>query len=75
LREEKLIAELSELFILRQKVNAEMLEGRNLLKQMGERTKSHIKKSLRRLENLKNLNAAQEDYVKEQFGMDISEFR
>ena len=75
LREEKLVTELSELFILRQKVKSEMLEGRNLLKQMGERTKSHIKKSLRRLENLKNLNIAQEDYVKEQFGMDISEFR
>ncbi len=75
LREEKLLAELSELFILRQKVQTEMLEGRNMLKQMGERTKSHIKKSLRRLENLKNLNLAQEDYVKEQFGMDISEFR
>ena len=75
LREEKLIAELSELFILRQKVKAEMLEGRNLLKQMGERTRSHIKKSQRRLENLKNLNLAQEDYVKERFGMDISAFR
>lgn len=75
LREEKLLAELSELFVLREKVKAEMSEGRNLLKQMGERTKSHIKKSQRRLENLRNLNLAQEDYVKEQFGMDISEFR
>jgi len=75
LREEQLVAELSELFILREKVQAEMLEGRNLIKQMAERTKTLIKKAERRLANLKNLNAAQEDYVKERFGMDISAFR
>jgi hypothetical protein len=75
LKEEKLTAELSELFVLREKVQAEMLEGRNMLKQMAERTKTHIKKSERRLANLRNLNAAQEDYVKERFGMDISSFR
>ncbi len=75
LREERLTAELSELFVLREKVEAEMLEGRNLLKQMAERTKTHIKKSERRLANLRNVNAAQEDYVKERFGMDISAFR
>ena len=75
LRQEKIIAEVSELYILRQKVAAEMSEGRNLLKQMAERTKTHIKKSERRLANLKNLNAAQEDYVKDRFGMDISAFR
>lgn len=75
LREEKLKAELSELFTLREKVNAEMLEGRNMLKQMAERTKTLILKAERRLMNLKNLNLAQEDYVKERFGMDISAFR
>jgi hypothetical protein len=75
LREEKLKAELSELYALREKVNAEMLEGRNLIKQMAERTKTHIKKSERRLANLRNLNLAQEDYVKDRFGMDISAFR
>ena len=75
LREEKLVIELSELFILRKKVSAEMLEGRNLLKQMAERTKTHIKKSERRLAALQNLNLAQEEYVKERFGMDISAFR
>jgi hypothetical protein len=75
LREERLKAELSELYILREKVHAEMLEGRNLLRQMAERTKTHIKKSERRLANLRNLNLAQEDYVKERFGMDISAFR
>jgi hypothetical protein len=75
LREEKLKAELSELYVLREKVQAEMKEGRNLLKQMAERTKTHIKKSQRRLESLRNLNQAQEDYVKERYGMDISAFR
>lgn len=75
LREEKLKAELSELFVLREKANAEMLEGKNLLKQMAERTKTHIKKSQRRLENLRNLNQAQEEYVKDRYGMDISAFR
>ncbi len=75
LRAELLKAELSELFILREKVLAEMLEGRNMIKQMAERTKTLIKKSERRLENLRNVNLAQEDYVKERFGMDISAFR
>jgi hypothetical protein len=75
LREERLKAELSELYVLREKVEAEMLEGRNLLKQMAERTKTHIKKSERRLANLKNLNIAQEEYVNERYGMDISAFR
>jgi hypothetical protein len=75
LREEKLKTELSELFILREKVNAEMLEGRNVLKQMAERTKTLILKAERRLMNLRNLNEAQEEYVKERFGMDISAFR
>jgi hypothetical protein len=75
LREERLKAELSENFILMQKVQAEMLEGRNLLKQMAERTKTHIKKSERRLTNLRNLNEAQEEYVKDRYGMDISAFR
>ena len=75
LREEKLKAELSELFTLREKVRAEMREGRNTLKQMGERTKSYIKKAERRLENLRTLNQAQEEYVKDRYGMDISAFR
>ena len=75
LKEEKSTAELSELYTLREKVQAEMLEGRNLLKQMAERTKTHIKKSERRLANLRNLNLAQEDYVKDRYGMDISAFR
>lgn len=72
---EKTEAEASELHDLRMKVKAEMAEGRDLLKQMAERTKTHILKARRRLENLKNVNAAQEQYVREEFGMNIEDFR
>lgn len=75
LKEEKIAAENSELYILREKVNVEFAEGRDLLKHMAERTKSFIKKSERRLTNLKNVNEAAEEYVKERYGMDISTFR
>ena len=75
LQDERRDAEASELFILFQKINAESAEGRDPLKHMAERTRTHIKKSERRLENLRKLNSAQEEYVKEKFGMDISEFR
>ncbi len=75
LKEEKSKAELSELFVLREKINAEFGEGRDLLKHMAERTKGFIKKSERRLANLKNVNEAAEEYVKERYGMDISAFR
>jgi hypothetical protein len=68
-------AGLSELFVLREKVQAELAEGRNLLKHMAERTKTAIKKSARRLENLRNVNEAAEKYVKDRYGMDISAFR
>ncbi|MBK9529907.1 MAG: hypothetical protein IPO41_16695 [Acidobacteria bacterium] len=57
-------AEASELYGLRLKVEAEMAEGRDLLAQMAARTSVHIRKSQRRLENLKNVNQAQEEYVK-----------
>jgi len=72
---EKAEAEASELFDLLKKVKAERSEGRDMLKQMAERTKTHIIKAGRRLENLRSVNAAQEEYVKETFGMDIEEFR
>ena len=75
LRVEMSEAEASELFILFQKVSSETVEGRDPLKHMAERTRTHIKKSERRLENLRQLNNAQEEYVKEKFGMDISDFR
>ena len=75
LESERVNAELSEPYNLREKVRSEQLEGRNYFKQVAERTKTFILKSQRRLENLRNLNVAQEDYVKERFGVDISEFR
>ncbi|MDQ3320931.1 MAG: hypothetical protein M3525_00530 [Acidobacteriota bacterium] len=75
LREERLKAELSELYVLREKSQAEMLKGRNMIKQTAERTKTLVKKAERRLENLRSVNLAQEEYVKERFGMDISAFR
>jgi hypothetical protein len=75
LRNEKLQAQRSELYDLREKVNSELSEGRDLLRQMAERTMTHIHKSKRRLENLRNVNSAQEQYVRERFGMDISDFR
>ncbi|MFN0278312.1 MAG: hypothetical protein ACKVRN_06885 [Pyrinomonadaceae bacterium] len=75
LRDEKSTAELSELFILREKMLAELAEGRDMVKQMAARTVVQIRKSTRRLENLRNVNKAAEDYVKDKFGMDISDFR
>lgn len=75
LKEEKVKAQLSELFVLSKKVEGEFVEGRDLLKHMAERTKGSIKKSERRLVNLRNVNEAAEEYVKEHYGMDISAFR
>lgn len=75
LEKERVASESSELFDLYQKVEAENIEGRDLLKHMAERAKTHIKKTQRRLENLRNVTAAQEEHVKEAFGMDIDEFR
>ncbi|MBK7392329.1 MAG: hypothetical protein IPI64_03380 [Chloracidobacterium sp.] len=65
----------SELYDLRKRVEDEMAEGRDLLAQMSNRTRVHIKKSERRLTNLRSVNRAQEEYVKETFGMDIKDFR
>ncbi|PYS99836.1 MAG: hypothetical protein DMF63_10090 [Acidobacteria bacterium] len=75
LKDEKSKAETSELFVLRGKVNEEFGEGRDLLRHMAERTKTAIQKSGRRLANLKNVNEAAEEYVKERYDMDISDFR
>ncbi|CAN5579589.1 hypothetical protein BH24ACI3_BH24ACI3_05010 [soil metagenome] len=72
---EKATLESTELYELFVKVEAEETEGRDLLRQMAERAKTAIRKSGRRLVNLQNVNAAQEEYVKEKFGMDISDFR
>lgn len=75
LREEKLKAELSELYVLLEKVRAEAAHGRDLLTHMAERTKTAIQKTQRRLENLKNVNESAEEYVKERYNLDISAFR
>ena len=75
LRDELSEAEASELYTLREKMLAEMAEGRDMIKQMSARTEVQIKKSARRLENLRNVNQAQEEYVKDKYGMDISDFR
>ena len=73
--QERAEIEASELYDLRKRVEDEMAEGRDLLAQMANRTRVHIKKSQRRLTNLRSVNQAQEEYVKETFGMDISDFR
>ena len=72
---EKSQSVVSELYSLHLKAAEESAAGRDMLKQMAERAKTHIVKSKRRLENLKNVNLSQEEYVKEKFGMDISDFR
>ncbi|MEP6850887.1 MAG: J domain-containing protein [Acidobacteriota bacterium] len=58
LKKEKNIIELSELFVLQRKVEEEMREGRNLLRQMAQRTQAHIKKAHRRLSNLRQVHEA-----------------
>lgn len=75
LRAEHLELELSELYVLREKVRAEQLEGRNLLSQMAERTKTHIKKAGRRLNHLRNIAESEEAEPDERFGLNVSAFR
>jgi hypothetical protein len=75
LRDEKLAAESSELFTLREKMQAERAEGRDMIKHMAARTLTQIRKSERRLAHLQTVNAAAEEYVKDKYGMDISDFR
>lgn len=74
LREEKSKLEMSELLILQKKVTEEMLEGRNLLNQMAERTKTHIKKANRRLANLKQVNSVEDGDLDERFGLNVRAF-
>ena len=74
LRVERLTAELSELYMLKTKIRDEQLEGRNLLDQMAERTRSHILKAKRRLENLRKVNEANEMNPDEYQGMNVSMF-
>jgi len=72
---DKAAAEESELFALRAKLQSEREAGRDMVAQMAARTLVQIKKSERRLENLRSVNKAAEDYVKDKYGMDISDFR
>ena len=72
---ERAAVEGSEIYDLRKRAEGEALEGRDMLAQMGASTAVHIKKSKRRLTNLRMVNSAQEEYVKEKFGMDIEDFR
>ncbi len=72
---ERHTAEQSELYILREKMKAEAAEGRDMIKQMAARTTVQIRKSERRLANLKIVNKAAEEHVKDKYGMDISDFR
>lgn len=73
--EEMKVAKLSETYNLREKAEAEKREGRDMFSQMSNRAKVQIMRSQRRLANLQSLNQAQEEYVKEKFGLDIEEFR
>ena len=68
-------SEASELYELMVQAETQNGEGRDLLAQMAATTRVHIKKSQRRLMNLRSVNKAAEDHVKEQYGMDISDFR
>ena len=56
-------------------MQAEMEEGRDMLKHMATRTLTQIRKSERRLAHLQAENTAAEEYVKDKYGMDISDFR
>lgn len=75
LKAEMNLIEISELYTLREKVNAEMREGRNLLKHMAGRTRSAIMKNERRLANLREANAAVVEDIKERYGIDVSAFK
>lgn len=74
LSDERLKTELSELFILRNKVRVEMLEGRNLLQQMAARTRTQIVKAERKLDHLVKVNEA-DTAPDSRFGLDVSAFR
>lgn len=75
LTDETRFVELSELYILREKVTAEMREGRNLLRQMAERTQTSISKAKRKLSNLLQISDAEEIDVNERFGLNVSGLR
>jgi len=75
LADERTRKESSELFALFEKNLSEKAAGRDMLKHIAARTRTHIKKSERRLEHLKNVNRSAEEYVKEKYDMNIADFR
>lgn len=75
LSEERHELEISELYVLRAKVRSETLEGRNLLRQMAERTRTHIMKAERRLSNLRQANRVDADPPDKRFGLNVSAFK
>jgi hypothetical protein len=75
LEKERLALELSELFVLRQRVTAEMTAGRNLLRQMADRTRTLIVKANRRLADLAVANEAGPAEDGGRFGLDVGAFR
>lgn len=72
IKTERIELENSEHNQLRLKVEAEMREGRNLLSQMMERTKTHIKRANRRLDNLRQNTAVLD--ANEHYGLNVSMF-
>lgn len=72
LSREKFELEMSENNQLRLKVETEMREGRNLLAQMAERTKTQIKRAERKLNNLRQVTEIE---ANERYGLNISMFR
>lgn len=72
LKSERVELEESENNQLRQKVEAEMRAGRNLLSQMAERTKTQIKRAERKLNHLRQITEIEAD---ERYGLNVSMFR
>ncbi|MBC7798892.1 MAG: hypothetical protein H7Z37_18640 [Pyrinomonadaceae bacterium] len=70
LQKERLELEKTENCRLRVKVEIEMCEGKNLLSQMSERTKTNIKRAKRRLDNLRH-NVEAVDF-NERYGLNVS---
>lgn len=73
IKKEQRELETSEHNVLRVKVDEEAWEGKNLLSQMSERTKTNIKRAKRRLDNIRqNLVEVSSD---EKFGLKIGMFQ
>jgi hypothetical protein len=73
LKSERIELEESENNCLRLKVETEMREGRNLLSQMAERTRTHIKRAERKLNHLKQV--AEVETADERYGLNVGMFR